>query len=119
MLKVLWSVRWHFAIVVIVLIVGVATETQEVEPLFKLEWNQVQGWHYPDRWQAYPDTVTVIACETDRYIVLTSPWWADVKIAKLLVWHGDIPDWRNVGDGNPHPPEYWVIDYRDVEGLCE
>lgn len=119
LLYMVWAVRWWLLALVVVLVVGMATDGQDVEPLFALEWDRSQGWHYPDDYSDYPDTVTMIACELDSAVVLMSPWWSGVQIAKLMLWDGDVPDWRNEGDGNPHPDEYWLIDVEAVAVLCD
>lgn len=116
--KMLWSMRWWLLVLVIVFAIGAVTESQDIEPVFKLQWDTVSGWHYPEEFADHPNSVTTIACELDSGIVLVSPWYSDTQVAKLLLWYGIIPDWRNAGDRNPHPDEYWVIDYKQVERLC-
>lgn len=145
LLKFLRSEFWYILICGILLLVGFTTEAQEprivqitcgetqivvnepsIPVIFSLEWDKTNGWHYPRKYSEYPDAVT-----TPRYKVklsngynmevLTSIWWSKVSIAKGLLWHGDIPDWRNIGDGNPHPPEYIILDYKyttDLQAYC-
>lgn len=113
------SVKFLLLLSALIIAYSFASENETVTPVFKLEWDAVQGWHYPDDHSDYPDVVTVLACRHDNALVLMSPWYSKVKIAKLLIWHGDIPDYRAIGDNNPHPHEYWVIEYDIAEELCK
>lgn len=95
------------------------------EHVFELEWDKYNGWHYPRYFTNFPDYVLVKSygirfSNGDSGFFIISPWYMkEPKIALLLLWNGNTPDYANIGDRNPHPHEMLAYWYKDIEHILE
>src|SRR5690606_1809899 len=93
------------------------------EPLptieYYLAYIKNQGWQSSKNRTVQTIRAEIKLSNGNNIMITTSTWYYKNRIAQGLLWYGEIPDWRNIGDKNPHPNQIFIMDLKEVEELLE